>query len=62
MLSEEEEEKIIELGERFGEFCGSELCPAAVEKKVIRTVVEEVTVNLDEEKNTAQGDSLGIAP
>jgi len=51
VLSEEEEEAILELGERFGEVWESELCPAPVKKKIIRAVVEEVTVNLDEEKN-----------
>jgi hypothetical protein len=51
VLTEEEEEKIIELGEQFGEVWESELCPAAVKKKIIRTVVEEVTVDLDEKRN-----------
>lgn len=50
-LTEEEEEEILELGERFGEVWESKLCPAAVKKKIIRTVVEEVTVDLDEERN-----------
>jgi DNA invertase Pin-like site-specific DNA recombinase len=50
-LSEEDEEAILELGERFGEVWESELCPAAVRKKIIRTVVEQVTVDLDEERN-----------
>jgi hypothetical protein len=51
VLTEEEEEEILELGERFGEVWESELCLAAVKKKIIRTVVEEVTVDLDEERN-----------
>jgi hypothetical protein len=51
VLTEEEEEEIIELGERFGEVWESELCPAPVKKKIIRTVVEEVTVDLDEKRN-----------
>jgi DNA invertase Pin-like site-specific DNA recombinase len=51
VLTEEEEEEIIELGERFGEVWASEVCPPQVKKKIIRTVVEEVMVNLDEEKN-----------
>jgi hypothetical protein len=51
VLSEEEEEAILELGERFGEVWAGELCPAPVKKKIIRTVVEEVTVDLDEERN-----------
>ncbi|MGQ9673843.1 MAG: recombinase family protein [Candidatus Aminicenantales bacterium] len=51
VLTEEEEEEIIELGERFGEVWASELCPAQVKKKIIRTAVEEVTADLDEERN-----------
>lgn len=50
VLSEEEEERIVELGERFGEVWASDLCPAPVKKKIIRTVVEEMAVDLDEEK------------
>lgn len=48
-LSEEEEEEILLLGEEFGEVWESEHCPASMKKKIIRTVVEEVIVNLDEQ-------------
>ncbi len=49
-LTEKEEEEILSLGERFGEVWESEFCPAPLKKKIIRTVVEEVVVNLDEQK------------
>lgn len=50
LLTEEEEEKILALGEQFGKVWESELCPTPMKKKIIRTVVEEVIVNLDEQK------------
>jgi len=49
-LTEKEEEEILRMGERFGEVWESEFCPAPMKKKIIRTVVEEVVVNLDEQK------------
>jgi DNA invertase Pin-like site-specific DNA recombinase len=47
-LSEEEQARILELGERFSEVWESGACPVELRKKIIRTVVEEVIVNLDE--------------
>ena len=49
-LTEKEEEEVLRLGELFGEVWESEFCPAPMKKKIIRTVVEEVVVNLDEQK------------
>jgi DNA invertase Pin-like site-specific DNA recombinase len=49
-LTDKEEEEVLRLGERFGEVWESEFCPAPMKKKIIRTVVEEVVVNLDEQK------------
>ena len=47
-LTEAEQQKILELGERFAEVWESDACPVTLKKKIIRTVVEEVVVNLDE--------------
>jgi DNA invertase Pin-like site-specific DNA recombinase len=47
-LGAEEEEKIMELGENFQNVWQSERCPVELKKKIIRTVVEEVIVTLDE--------------
>lgn len=47
-LTEEEKRKIADLGERFQEVWESEYCPASLKKKIIRTVIDEVIVNLDE--------------
>lgn len=51
-LGEEEEDKILELGENFQEVWESERCPVELKKKIIRTVVEEVIANLDEAGKT----------
>jgi hypothetical protein len=47
-LSEEEEARILGLGGRISEVWESDGCPAELKKRIIRTVVEEVIVNLDE--------------
>ena len=47
-LEEVEEEEIVELGENFQNVWQSERCPVELKKKIIRTVVEEVIVTLDE--------------
>ncbi len=50
-LTEDEREKILDLGERFSEVWESEHCPDSLKKKIIRTVINEVIVNLDEESD-----------
>ena len=47
-LTEEEQGKILDLGKRFPGVWESVECPVELKKKIIRTVVEEVIVNLDE--------------
>ena len=47
-LTEEEQSRITDLGERFPEVWESASCPAELKKKIIRTVVEEVIVDTDE--------------
>jgi DNA invertase Pin-like site-specific DNA recombinase len=47
-LTEDEREKILVLGERFTQVWESEHCSVRLKKKIIRTVIEEVIVNLDE--------------
>lgn len=48
-ISDEEKEKILSFGERFPEAWGSEKCSNSLKKKIIRTIIEEVIVDLDEE-------------
>jgi DNA invertase Pin-like site-specific DNA recombinase len=50
-LSSIARERIVALGEQFEQAWRSDPCPADLKKKIIRTVVEEVVVNLDEEAN-----------
>ena len=47
-LTEEDLRKLDALGERFREVWESERCSVVLKKKIIRTVVEEVIVDLDE--------------
>jgi DNA invertase Pin-like site-specific DNA recombinase len=47
-LSEEEQARILKLGERFSEVWESAACPVELRKKIIRTVVEEVIVSIDQ--------------
>ena len=49
-LGEAEKEKILELAENFQTVWESERCPVELKKKIIRTVVKEVVVNLDDAK------------
>lgn len=51
-LSSEEEEEILLLGERFSEVWESEECPMELKKKIVRTIVEEVIVNQEDESQT----------
>jgi DNA invertase Pin-like site-specific DNA recombinase len=51
-LTDEERETILTLGERFEQVWWSERCPMELKKKILRTVIEEAVVDLDEETNT----------
>lgn len=53
-LSDEQRSRLETLGERFQEVWGSEQCSVPLKKKIIRTVIEEVIVNLDEVQQTLQ--------
>jgi hypothetical protein len=46
-----EEERIVALGEQVPLVWHSEDCPVELKKKIIRTVIEEVVVNLKDEKD-----------
>lgn len=48
-VSEEEWEKILSLGERFAEVWESDRCPPELKKQIVRTVIDEIIVDLDEE-------------
>ena len=48
-LAKEEREEILAMGECFPEVWESENCPSSMKKKIIRTVVEEIIVDLDDE-------------
>ncbi len=47
-LSTQDEQKIRALGRRFAEVWHSAACPMELKKKILRTVIEEVIVDLDE--------------
>jgi hypothetical protein len=49
ILAQEEREEILAMGEHFPEVWASENCPPSMKKKIIRTVVEEIIVDLDDE-------------
>jgi DNA invertase Pin-like site-specific DNA recombinase len=49
-ISDEEKSKIFALGERFSEAWENQYCSNPLRKKIIRTVIKEVIVNLNEEK------------
>lgn len=48
-LTDEQRETILALGERFDWVWSSDACPVELKKKIIRTAVEEIIVNLDDE-------------
>jgi len=48
-ISDEEKEKILALGEKFSEVWENHHCSNALRKKIIRTVIKEVIVNLNDE-------------
>jgi len=47
-MSEQDKDRLRALGEGFHQVWASESCSVALKKKIIRTVVEEVIVNLDD--------------
>jgi DNA invertase Pin-like site-specific DNA recombinase len=47
-LTEQERQKILEMGERFSTVWESTDCPVTLKKKIIRTIVEEVIADVDE--------------
>jgi len=47
-ISDEEKRKILALGKKFPQVWDSQHCSNSLRKKIIRTVIEEVIVNLDE--------------
>jgi len=51
-LKEKDRGKIISLGERFSEVWESEYCPNSLKNKIIRTVINEVIVNHEEDSDT----------
>jgi DNA invertase Pin-like site-specific DNA recombinase len=51
-LTDEDRRRILDLGERFDEVWRSEACPMELRKKIARTVIEEVLVDLDEDTAT----------
>jgi DNA invertase Pin-like site-specific DNA recombinase len=51
-FSDEQRSTLETLGERFHEVWASEQCSVPLKKKIIRTVIEEVTVNLDDVQQT----------
>jgi DNA invertase Pin-like site-specific DNA recombinase len=51
-LSEQEREEIIGLGEEFAAVWQSPSAPMRLKKRIIRTVIEEVIVDLDEQEKT----------
>ena len=48
-LTEEQRTAIIDLGERFEWVWSSEVCPVELKKRILRTAVEEIIVNRDDE-------------
>jgi len=48
VVSEEEREKILSMGRSFAEVWESERCPKELKKKIVRSVIEESIVNLDD--------------
>ncbi len=48
-LTEEQRTAIVDLGERFEWVWSSAACPVALKKRILRTAVEEIIVNLDDE-------------
>jgi DNA invertase Pin-like site-specific DNA recombinase len=53
-LSAEEEQRVRCMGEHFAEIWNSDHCPPTMKKMIFRTVVEEIIVCTDSEKNILQ--------
>jgi len=51
-LGQREREEILALAHRFDRVWSSERCPLELKKKIVRTVVEEIVVNLDDSTQT----------
>ncbi len=51
-LTKDEEDQILHLGERFEQVWNSPFCPIETKKKILRTVIEEIIVNLDDKSQT----------
>ena len=51
-LSDEDKERLIEMGQRFEQVWHSEHCTPEIKKKIFRTAVEEIIVKADSEANT----------
>ena len=51
-LNEDDREAILALGKQFEQVWYSDRCPMELKKKILRTVIEEVIVDIDEETNT----------
>lgn len=51
-LTEEEEARILELGDDFERVWRDERCPVELKKRIIRAAVEEVIVDVDEDQTT----------
>lgn len=51
-LTDRQRRELLALGECFGDTWESESCPVELKKKIIRTVVEEAIVNVDDEEST----------
>jgi DNA invertase Pin-like site-specific DNA recombinase len=47
-LTQEQQQRILQLGEQFDQVWSSELCTPELRKKIVRTVIEEVIVTRDE--------------
>ena len=48
ILTGEQKQQLLEMGRRFREVWHSNACPMKLKKKIIRTVIEEIVVQLDE--------------
>jgi len=53
-LTAEERRQLFQLGENFGDVWHSDGCPMELKKKIVRTVIEEVLVDLEEQTNRLQ--------
>jgi len=53
-LSAEDEIKIRSLGDRFADVWQSTLCPPTLKKMIFRTVIEEIVVRADRDKNSLE--------